>query len=169
MNINVSKILSICYLLLILPVPFIFPGDVTSFINLGVSLFYFSSLHWGVSKNPVNTYREKLFEFFSFLTLLNFIGMSLFALQGSEGAGYTSFALLMFIPIPVFISLFFGLFSLLRTNKKMFYYFLILIPITLVIIYFASDKHSSLFGLFKFMYSMILSILWLPAEVLKIF
>jgi hypothetical protein len=138
-SITLNKILSVCYFVLIFPVLFIYPGDVTSFINLGVSLFYFSSLHWIVSKNSVNTYREKTFDFFSFLTLLNFIGLSLFALQGSEGAGYLSFTLMLILPIPVLICLFFGLFSLLRTNKKMFYSFLVLIPITLVIIYFASN------------------------------
>lgn len=133
---NINKILSICYLLLILTVPFVFPGDVTSFINLGLSLFYFSSLHWVISRNSINTFKEKSFAFFSFIALLNFIGTSLFFIQGTEGAGDTSLILMMLMPVPLSISLFFGLLSLVKSNKKMFYSFLILIPIVLTIVFF---------------------------------
>lgn len=167
-NININKILPICYLLLLLPLPFLFPKDVTSFINIGLSLFYFASLNWAVSRSSENTYKEKLFALFSFLTLLNFIAMSLFAFQRSEGTGFIALGLMMLIPIPVFVSLIFGFLSLFKTSKKFFYTFLLLIPITLTIIYFASDKNSTLFGLFKFIYSIFLTVIYFPAELLNI-
>lgn len=165
-NLNIYKLLSICYGLLILPVPFIYPGDTTSLINISLPLLYFSYLHWIVSKNLVGLKREKIFVFFSITTLINFIVMALFGFVGSEGAGYMLLASLFILPVPVTLTLFFGLFSLFKSNRRMFYAFLLLIPVLLCIIFFvSSDLHrgsgSVILKLLKFLYTILLSPLWI--------
>lgn len=167
---NINKLLSFFYGVLILPVPFIYPGDTTSLINLSLPLFYFAYLHWSVSNNLSGLRREKVFVFFSTATLINFIVMALFSFTGTEGAGYMALASLLTLPVPAALTLFLGLFSLFQTNKKLFFMFLLLIPVLLFVIYFVSSnshpRSGSVFlDLFKFIIQIILS----PLMILELF
>lgn len=152
---NIYKLLGFIYLILILPVPFIYPGDTTSLINLSLPLFYFACLHWAVSNNLSGLRREKLFVFSSLATLVYILVMVMFFFLDTND-GWMFLASVSIFPIPVAFTLFYGLFSLFRTNKRMFYMFMLSIPVLLCIIFFvSSDLHrgpgSEISKLFRFL------------------
>lgn len=141
-NMNINKVLSILYGVLILTVPFIYPNDTTSFINLCIPLIYFCLLHWIISQHKTGLKSEKVFSFLSIIAIIDLIVAFIFGFIGGESAGYMLLYLLIILPIPVILSLFFGLFSLYKTDRKDFYAFILSIPIILLIIYFVTpDLH----------------------------